>query len=69
MNKQEKLIKLLTKMKDTDLTVMECFASSKQYGSANKYQVEARTYEDVIRLVTDEEYFNRIYNIFFKEEK
>lgn len=64
MTKLEKLEELLLFLEKNCRAISECFARTKDYETANRYQREATTYRDVLMYIHDEEFLDKQLKIF-----
>ena len=56
--KNEKLIKLLEKMKDTYKSLESAFSNAGDYETALRYQTKDRTMFELLLILKDEKYMN-----------
>lgn len=62
--KERKLIELLAEMAKNSRGVSRTFEQDKDIEAASNFRTEARVYSELISIITDDELFNRLCEIF-----
>ena len=62
--KERKLTDLLAEMAKNSKGVSRTFEQDKDFEAANNFRTEARVYSELISIITDDELFNRLCEIY-----